>query len=380
MTVVTTADTSQLYALAARHGLKLHGPLTVNELGLDYRIVIATVDDGRRWVLRIPRRAEVSAKVEPEARVLAMLKNRLPFAVPDWRVANAELVAYPMLEDSTAMVIQPGSSTPDWVVPQDSEVFAESFATALAALHAVPISAAVDAGMLIRTPTQARQKVADDVDRVRREFVVNDKRLHRWQRWLDDDSSWPDFSVVVHGDLYVGHVLIDNTERVSGMIDWSEARVDDPAIDMAAHLMVFGEEGLAKLLLTYEAAGGRVWPRLAHHIAELARGGVLVAQDGQFVLHDGVIEDDDAVVRFHKFVPFVRCGGGRRFGRRRQPEYVRKRRRAPGVPFADSIDDSGSGCADGDYRRGFGRRPGPSGLRDSRQRRKRCGGDGSAAL
>ena len=112
MTVVPTADTSQLYALAARHGLKLHGPLTVNELGLDYRIVIATVDDGRRWVLRIPRRAEVSAKVEPEARVLAMLKNRLPFAVPDWRVANAELVAYPMLEDSTAMVIQPGSSTP----------------------------------------------------------------------------------------------------------------------------------------------------------------------------------------------------------------------------------------------------------------------------
>ncbi len=63
MTVVTTADTSQLYALAARHGLKLHGPLTVNELGLDYRIVIATVDDGRRWVLRIPRRAEVSASL-----------------------------------------------------------------------------------------------------------------------------------------------------------------------------------------------------------------------------------------------------------------------------------------------------------------------------
>ncbi len=243
MTVVTTADTSQLYALAARHGLKLHGPLTVNELGLDYRIVIATVDDGRRWVLRIPRRAEVSAKVEPEARVLAMLKNRLPFAVPDWRVANAELVAYPMLEDSTAMVIQPGSSTPDWVVPQDSEVFAESFATALAALHAVPISAAVDAGMLIRTPTQARQKVADDVDRVRREFVVNDKRLHRWQRWLDDDSSWPDFSVVVHGDLYVGHVLIDNTERVSGMIDWSEARVDDPAIDMARTLWSLVKRG-----------------------------------------------------------------------------------------------------------------------------------------
>ena len=76
MTVVTTADTSQLYALAARHGLKLHGPLTVNELGLDYRIVIATVDDGRRWVLRIPRRAEVSAKVEPEAREMEIRRGK----------------------------------------------------------------------------------------------------------------------------------------------------------------------------------------------------------------------------------------------------------------------------------------------------------------
>ncbi|HAY2454045.1 TPA: Mph(A) family macrolide 2'-phosphotransferase, partial [Escherichia coli] len=33
-----------------------------------------------------------------------------------------------------------------------------------------------------------------------------------------------------------------------------------------------------KLLLTYEAAGGRVWPRLAHHIAErLAFGAVTYA-------------------------------------------------------------------------------------------------------
>ncbi|VCZ91764.1 mph(A)_2_U36578 [Klebsiella pneumoniae] len=257
MTVVTTADTSQLYALAARHGLKLHGPLTVNELGLDYRIVIATVDDGRRWVLRIPRRAEVSAKVEPErgcwqcSRIACRSRCRtgawptpssLPIPCSKTRLRWSSSLVRPRPTGSCRRTRRSSRRASRPRSPP----------------HAVPISAAVDAGMLIRTPTQARQKVADDVDRVRREFVVNDKRLHRWQRWLDDDSSWPDFSVVVHGDLYVGHVLIDNTERVSGMIDWSEARVDDPAIDMAAHLMVFGEEGLAKLLLTYEAAGGRV--------------------------------------------------------------------------------------------------------------------------
>jgi macrolide phosphotransferase len=197
-----------------------------------------------------------------------MLRRHLPFAVPDWRIATSELVAYPLLEDSTAIILQPGSTTPEWVIPQDSEVFAESFATALAALHAVPVGAAEAAGMLVRTPAQARQKVADDIDRVRRELEVDGKRLERWQRWLDDDSSWPDFCVPVHGDLYVGHVLVDKSERVTGMIDWSEARVDDPSIDMASHLMVFGEAGLAKLLLAYEAAGGRTWPRMAHHTTE----------------------------------------------------------------------------------------------------------------
>ncbi len=248
MTVVTTADTSQLYALAARHGLKLHGPLTVNELGLDYRIVIATVDDGRRWVLRIPRRAEVSAKVEPEARVLAML-----------RIACRSRCRTGAWPTPSSLPIPCSKTRLRW----SSSWFVHARLGRAAGLGGLrgelrdrarrpacrPHFRRRGCGMLIRTPTQARQKVADDVDRVRREFVVNDKRLHRWQRWLDDDSSWPDFSVVVHGDLYVGHVLIDNTERVSGMIDWSEARVDDPAIDMAAHLMVFGEEGLAKLLL-----------------------------------------------------------------------------------------------------------------------------------
>ncbi|WP_447286353.1 phosphotransferase [Klebsiella pneumoniae] len=244
MTVVTTADTSQLYALAARHGLQLHSPLTVNELGLDYRIVIVTIDDGRRWVLHISRRAEVSAKVGPEAQVLAMLKNRLPFAVPDWRVAMPSSLPIPCsktrLRWSSAWFVHARLGRAAGLGGLRGELRDRARRPACrphfrrrGCPDAHPYT---DAGPSGRWPTA--------LDRVRREFVVNDKRLHRWQRWLDDDSSWPDFSVVVHGDLYVGHVLIDNTGRVGGMIDLSEARVDDPAIDMAAHLMVFGEERL----------------------------------------------------------------------------------------------------------------------------------------
>lgn len=264
----TAADEAAIRELAARHGLTLEGPLTINELGLDYRVVGVDLAGGTRWVLRIPRRADVSAKVDQEARILELLKRHLPFAVPDWRVATRELIAYPMLTDTTAIVLKPGSTTPEWKIDQASATFADSFAKRLAALHAVPVAEAAAAGMLVRTPEQARRAIADDIERVRRELGVGEALYRRWQSWLADDTSWPDFCVPVHGDLYVGHVLVDAAERVTGMIDWSEARVDDPAIDMTAHLMVFGEEGLARLIHGYEAAGGRTWPRMAHHVAE----------------------------------------------------------------------------------------------------------------
>jgi hypothetical protein len=62
-------------------------------------------------------RADVSAKATHGAGALAMPKKRLPFAVPDWRGANAERAAYPMIEASTAIIVQPGARTPDRIVP-----------------------------------------------------------------------------------------------------------------------------------------------------------------------------------------------------------------------------------------------------------------------
>ncbi|WP_423241355.1 phosphotransferase [Oceanobacillus zhaokaii] len=37
-------------------------------------------------------------------------------------------------------------------------------------------------------------------------------------------------------------------QRVTGFIDWTEARVDDPAHDFVSHLMAFGEKSLRELI------------------------------------------------------------------------------------------------------------------------------------
>ncbi len=202
-------------ALAARHGL-VYGPLTVNELGLDYRIVIATVDDGRRWVLRIPRRAEVSAKVEPEARVLAMLKNRPCRSRPDWRVLQRR-ACWPIpcsktrLRWSSAWFVHArlGRAAAPWEVSRgELRDCARRPACRL-------ISAARDADVITVHPTRGPSKVLlDDVDRVRRESGVH---------VFPPVAALARRRFVVHrflrGGAWRSHVaikLIDNTERVSG--------------------------------------------------------------------------------------------------------------------------------------------------------------------
>ena len=148
--------------------------------------------------------------------MLAMLKNRLPFAVPDWRVANAELVAYPMLEDSDC------DGHPARFVHarlgRAAELggFAESFATALAALHAVPGFRRRGCGMLIRYTDAGRQKVrpttltASDA-----EFVVNDKAPPLVAALARRRIVVCNFSMVVHGRSLRGPCALSTTRSAS---------------------------------------------------------------------------------------------------------------------------------------------------------------------
>jgi macrolide phosphotransferase len=62
----------------------------------------------------------------------------------------------------------------------------------------------------------------------------------------------------------------DRIIRPESIIDWTEAKVQDPAIDFTGHLTTLGEESLKSLIKHYEANGGRTWPELFAHTIESA--------------------------------------------------------------------------------------------------------------
>jgi macrolide phosphotransferase len=158
-----------------------------------------------------------------------------------------------------------------WHFDKASPLYPQTLGPAIAALHAVEAEAATAAGLPVFSPEAVRQKWRDDLERVKAEFDVEADLLTELQGWVEDDSYWPDVCTLIHGDLYAGHVMVDPDGRATGIIDWTEARVADPAVDLAGHVRAFGEEALPALIDAYAEAGGRTWQRMAEQCVMLTR-------------------------------------------------------------------------------------------------------------
>lgn len=258
-------------AIARGHGLSLDRELTrLDESGADFLVAHAVDRAGAGWILRVPRRHDVPERAAAERRVLGLVAGRVPVEVPRWRVFSPELIAYPRLGGHPAAVVDPAAGGYVWRFDEKEPpaAFLDSLAGALAALHAIDPSEAVAAGLPAHDPAAARRAHAERMELSREVVRVPDAVWRRWQSWLEDDSFWPDRSVLVHGDLHPAHVLVDGEHRVTGLIDWSEARVSDPATDFTLQYATLGPATLADLLERYRRAGGHVWPRMAEHVAE----------------------------------------------------------------------------------------------------------------
>jgi macrolide phosphotransferase len=253
-------------ALAAVHGPHLSAQdATVNEAGLDYRVVMAFDATDQRWVLRVPRRADVCEGMAAETRVLDLVAPVLAeagVAVPDWQVRSPELIAYPALPGAPGLTLT-DAGAPNWHMDPASPDYAERLGHLLARLHSITPEQAEAAGVEVRTPAQVRQAWRDDVARVSEAFTVSPALAEAWQAWLEDDTCWPEQTVMTHGEIYPAHVLFDEKGTITGVLDWTTARVDDPARDLSAQYGAAGEEMLQATLTAYEQAGGHVHPGLA---------------------------------------------------------------------------------------------------------------------
>ena len=272
-----TDDTTsaQLVELAARHGLDLLADtVRLEEAGLDFRVAFARATDGADWVLRVPRRPDVSAKLSEERRILDFVGPRLSVAVPSWQVCSEQLVAYPRLPGDPGLTLD-ASGQPVWHVEPSSPEFAAALGRLIAELHALDRDDAAEAGIPLMTMHEVRAKWRADLETVRAEFSIAAGLRERLEAWLESDALWPETTALTHGELYAAHVLVDTPGRIVGVLDWTTARVGDPAADFTYQHMM-GPAAFEATVEAYLEAGGAEHPHLAERCAAIAAASPLL--------------------------------------------------------------------------------------------------------
>jgi len=219
--------------------------------GTDFDVAVVIDSTRQRWVVRAPVHAAAGAALEAEVALLQSLAHHvddgsLPFEVP----RPAGFAHLP--EGGRAAVHPEVPGTPlqlDALHPGPG--LAASVGRAIAALHELPTSVVEAAGLPVYDAATYRQRRLSEVDEAARTGKVPPTLLRRWERMLEDVSLWRFRPTVVHGDLSAEHVLVQG-DRVTGVLDWGDAIVADPADDLAWLMVAAPQDAADSIMEAYQ--------------------------------------------------------------------------------------------------------------------------------
>lgn len=199
-----------------------------------YDSAIASLEDGRRVVVRVPVDDEADTDLRAESRALTSLtagvRAVLPFGAPD--VLGATRV-----DDRQALVqtLLPGYRVDAAHVPAGPGI-ATALAVATAQVHDLPVTVVRDAGLPLQTAAQVRDEAERLLDRAEATGSLPFGLLRRWSTALASDDLWRfETTVVLGGVDPASFVFEDDAEGVpvvTGLLTWGGLGVGDPAIDL----------------------------------------------------------------------------------------------------------------------------------------------------
>ncbi len=275
-------NTRKLKQVATSKGLEIiEDTIKINESGVDFQVAHAKDQNGDKWILRVPRRPESMRHASQEKRALEIIGSKVSFQVPGWSIYSEDLIAYKQLSGTPAATIDMELQDYVWSFDETNvpSEYHDSLGKVLAELHSLPQQPFEKIGLEIVGASELRRSMKQRMEWVREQYHVNENLWDRWQAWIAADTLWPSHVGVKHGDLHPGHTIIDKNNHVTGLIDWTEVGIADVSVDFMSHYLLFGKDGLTKLMNAYDNAGGTTWARMDEHIVELlSTSGITVAE------------------------------------------------------------------------------------------------------
>jgi aminoglycoside phosphotransferase (APT) family kinase protein len=210
-------------------------PAWVEPFGVGWDNTAYLVND--LWVFRFPRRAVAADLIRAEAAILPVIAPRLPLAIPVPCYVGEPEERFPCPFAGYRMIAGQTACDANLDEGQRSRA-AEPLADFLRALHSVPRTDVEKAGAGPDTigrldVPKRRQQIIDRLREAKRKGLARD--VQPWLELADDAppgwTSWK--SMLVHGDFYARHLLVDETGAPNGVIDWGDVHLGDPAVDLS---------------------------------------------------------------------------------------------------------------------------------------------------
>lgn len=207
------------------------------------------------WAFRFPQRSIAVPGVEREMAMLPRLAPQLPLPIPVPAFVGTADDEYPWPFFGARLI--PGREIADAALTDgDLKNVARPLGEFLRVLHSPrlfdELGAMLPSDPLRRSDMSFRAPWA----RTRLGEVAE---AELWtappivQSWLEaaERLPTPAPSVVVHGDLHIRHVLIDDRHAIAGVIDWGDLAVSDPSVDLSLGWALFPSDVREEFLSAY---------------------------------------------------------------------------------------------------------------------------------
>jgi aminoglycoside 2''-phosphotransferase len=208
-------------------------------------------------VFRFPKRDVAERYLRMEIRLLSELATHLPLPIPRFDyVADPPgqhvpfaFVGYEMLPGTSSMNWPDEVMQADWWKPPVGAF--------LTALHTFPVSRARELGVRpinqtakltgkAAAPASWRETLSDFYELTRQQAFpllsgeLQRKLARRFERFLAEERHFAFEPVLVHADLWKDHIILKMQEQqVSGIIDFGDVGIGDPAMDVWPSLLPY---------------------------------------------------------------------------------------------------------------------------------------------
>ena len=240
-----------------------------------------------KYVFRFPRRAIAAPLLGREIAILPLLAPHLPLAISVPSFVGMATGQYPWaFAGYRSFCGRPLSSM---TIGATAHVrLATALGVFLSALHRIDPAPAIAAGLpgdeIGRLDHPERMsKLNGRFTALSAAGLIGDPaRLLDFFRHVAPQGPRKERLVVVHGDLYAKHVIVDR-DRVEGIIDWGDLHYGDPSIDVSIVFEMLPPEVRDAFAESYGPIDDRTWElaryRAVYHAALVAYYGYRIGDD-----------------------------------------------------------------------------------------------------